>query len=389
MARIRTVKPSLFTHEVLWQAEQDTGLPLRVAFIGLFTASDREGRFKWRPRELKLAVLPYDDVDFSRVLDGLQVHGLVAKYEVDGEFFGYIPTWAKHQAINQRESQSTLPDPHGGARACTLPEMQLHSPVNIPSAIRATVLARDENRCSRCAAKSDLTIDHIFPQSIGGTHLPTNLRILCRSCNSARPVQGKGLIDDLAKDGLTMDDMQRMCMHVTAHVEGKRKGSGKEVEGEATRKRAPTFDAASIDLPEWLNPDLWKTWVADRAQRRKPITENAAKQQIADLTEWHGKGLDIHRAIKDAINGGWQGLFEPKTKANGANGHTPPADLTEQWMALRGCIRDGRQPADPILAAVALKFGGIHRLGERTTFDLDRMRRDFDSAYNSAKSANA
>lgn len=112
MARIRTVKPELFEHEELFDLEKATGLPLRLAFIGLFTCCDREGRFKWRPRALKKNVLPYDDhIDFSRVLDALGTRGFVRKYVVDGEEYGVIPTWDKHQVINNRESESDLPYP--------------------------------------------------------------------------------------------------------------------------------------------------------------------------------------------------------------------------------------------------------------------------------------
>lgn len=71
MARIRTIKPEFFRHAGLFDLEQETGLPLRVAFAGLWTAADREGRFAWKPRELKLDCLPFDLVDFSRVLDAL------------------------------------------------------------------------------------------------------------------------------------------------------------------------------------------------------------------------------------------------------------------------------------------------------------------------------
>lgn len=112
MARIRTVKPELFTHEQLYEAEQETGLPLRVAFIGLFTAADREGRFKWRPKTLKLSVLPHDHLDFSRVLDALVTRGFLVKYASStGEILGCIPTFLLHQQINNREAPSTLPDP--------------------------------------------------------------------------------------------------------------------------------------------------------------------------------------------------------------------------------------------------------------------------------------
>lgn len=116
MGRIRTVKPELFVHEDLFEAEQQTGLPLRVAFIGLFTCADREGRFKWRPRTLKLAVLPHDEVDFSRVLDALITRGFLVKYaSKTGEEIGLIPTFTKHQVINNRETPSDLPPPPNDA----------------------------------------------------------------------------------------------------------------------------------------------------------------------------------------------------------------------------------------------------------------------------------
>ena len=111
MPRIRTVKPELFKHEGLYDAEAETGLPLRLAFIGLFTCCDREGRFKWRPRTLKLDVLPYDNCDFSRVLHALWTRGFIVKYEVDGEEYGCIPTFTTHQVINNRESESNIPPP--------------------------------------------------------------------------------------------------------------------------------------------------------------------------------------------------------------------------------------------------------------------------------------
>jgi hypothetical protein len=120
MARIRTIKPELFRHEALFEAEKSSKLPLRVAFAGLFTAADRQGRFKWQPRVLKLDVLPFDEIDFGKVLDALAQHAFIVKYEIEGEFFGHIPSWFKHQHINQREAESEIPAPDSeGARTCT------------------------------------------------------------------------------------------------------------------------------------------------------------------------------------------------------------------------------------------------------------------------------
>jgi hypothetical protein len=111
MARIRTVKPEFFRHHKLYLAEVKSKLPLRIAFAGLWTASDREGRFKWDSEALKLDCLPYDKLDFSKVLDLLCLNGFLMKYEVDGRLYGCIPSFLDHQVINNREKPSSIPSP--------------------------------------------------------------------------------------------------------------------------------------------------------------------------------------------------------------------------------------------------------------------------------------
>lgn len=56
----------------------------------------------------------------------------------------------------------------------------------IPQWIRELVYERDEYRCVECAATEDLTLDHIYPWSLGGSDDPHNLRTLCRPCNSSK-----------------------------------------------------------------------------------------------------------------------------------------------------------------------------------------------------------
>ena len=111
MSRIRTIKPDFFRHEELFEAEKHFQLPLRVAFSGLWTCCDRDGRFRWKPRQLKLDILPYDEIDFSRVLDALATRGFIVKYECNGEVYGWVPSFLKHQVINPRERLSELPIP--------------------------------------------------------------------------------------------------------------------------------------------------------------------------------------------------------------------------------------------------------------------------------------
>ena len=104
------IKPAFFKHRELYDAERASGLPLRIAFAGLWTVADREGRFKWKS-DLKPDILPYDDVDMRDVLNALERDGFVVRYVVDGKDYGYIPTFKDHQTFHKTERPSTLPSP--------------------------------------------------------------------------------------------------------------------------------------------------------------------------------------------------------------------------------------------------------------------------------------
>lgn len=104
------IKPSFFKHAELYAAEQESALPLRLAFAGLWTVADREGRFKWK-HDLKPDVLPYDPVDMLEVLDALEQSGFVRSYVVAGKKYGMIPSFKDHQTFHKTERQSTVPAP--------------------------------------------------------------------------------------------------------------------------------------------------------------------------------------------------------------------------------------------------------------------------------------
>lgn len=129
MARIRSIKPQFFRHGDLFDAEKASCLPLRVAYAGLWCVADRHGRFKWKPREIKVEVLPYDDVDFGAVLDALAHYRFVFKYQSGGEWFGYIPKFSEHQHINKHEPESSIPaPPKDVAKKVHARAMPVHAP---------------------------------------------------------------------------------------------------------------------------------------------------------------------------------------------------------------------------------------------------------------------
>ena len=105
MAYIRTIKATFFTSDDIVSLS-----PLaRLLYIALWTEADREGRMYWRPGNFKLRFLPGDNCDINALCEELLESGLVVTYVVDGKTYAEIPTFTRHQAINNRERESILP----------------------------------------------------------------------------------------------------------------------------------------------------------------------------------------------------------------------------------------------------------------------------------------
>ncbi len=103
MARIRTVKPGFFRHEGLQDLARQHGAEIMLVFEGLWTVSDSKGRFEWRPRTLKLDILPFLEFEMEAMLATLAGAAFVVKYTVDGRDYGEIPTFLDHQRITGKE----------------------------------------------------------------------------------------------------------------------------------------------------------------------------------------------------------------------------------------------------------------------------------------------
>lgn len=82
-------------------------------FAGLWTQCDKEGRFLWRPRSLKLDILPYLKYDVEKSLEVLELAGYLRRYTVDGEKYGEVVNFSKHQLIFGSESkyEAKYPNP--------------------------------------------------------------------------------------------------------------------------------------------------------------------------------------------------------------------------------------------------------------------------------------
>jgi hypothetical protein len=107
MARIRTIKPEFFRHELLQEMESQHGeLRPMLVFVGLWTVCDKNGVFAWRPRQLKLDILPFLNFSMKDALEALEKYAFIDRYEVDGKSYGIIKSFSDHQRITGTEAKA-------------------------------------------------------------------------------------------------------------------------------------------------------------------------------------------------------------------------------------------------------------------------------------------
>ena len=82
--------PEIFQDSRLFTLEVERKLPLRLALLGLASYADKAGRFRWKPQALDKLALPYDDVDFEKILSVLNDKGYIVCYHYEGRTYGAI-----------------------------------------------------------------------------------------------------------------------------------------------------------------------------------------------------------------------------------------------------------------------------------------------------------
>lgn len=136
-------------------------------------------------------------------------------------------------------------------------------------------------------------------------------------------------------------------------------------DSKVARKRATSFDASLIELPQWLDVVLWAEWVAERRARGKPITERAAREQIKALDEYRGMGHSPERTIRHAIASGNQGLYPPPKVTGGHSSGAPvsltvPSDAaakTKEMLDSKELTAEERERAEEAARAFRERFG--------------------------------
>jgi uncharacterized phage protein (TIGR02220 family) len=69
----------------------------RMFLILLWTECDDQGSFEWKPKQLKMELLPADSIDIEELLDELLEWNCVMAYEVNGKKYGAVRNFCKYQ----------------------------------------------------------------------------------------------------------------------------------------------------------------------------------------------------------------------------------------------------------------------------------------------------
>lgn len=237
MARARNIKPSFFTNEQLVELPFST----RLLFVGLWCLADREGRLEDRPKRIKMAIFPGDEVNVEKAVCDLNEVGFIQRYDVDGEKFIQVLNFVKHQRPHHMEVASVIPPAPGMANRYN------HEPIRKEQ--RQRILDRDGRKCVECESQEDLEIDHIKPVSKGGGSDDSNLRTLCERCNSA-----KGNRTARGVDACLGSHKEAVHGHSGAHCESvdggsKRSDTGYRIPEKAKGSDEPSSEPAVPDCP--------------------------------------------------------------------------------------------------------------------------------------------
>lgn len=116
VARARLIKPGFFSNEAL----SDLHPFARLLFIGLWQLADRKGRLADRPKVIKGALFPFDNVPVDKYLGELAERAFILRYEVDEERYIQVVKFETHQHVHKNETDSVIPPPNGWDDSDTL-----------------------------------------------------------------------------------------------------------------------------------------------------------------------------------------------------------------------------------------------------------------------------
>lgn len=245
MARIRSVHPGFFSDED-WLSVSPLA---RLFAIGIWTECDDQGAFAWKPVQLKIRLMPADNVDIRELLAELEGAGLVRRYEHEGHQYGVVRNFVRYQKPKYPKATNFIP-----------PDLR-----NFVG----------------------LTADMVADEPAELT--PEDATINPDSRNGASPTDAIGEIDDdehapfPQREGV---DGEMTPLTRTLGVEG-RGEEGRRGVGKSAHADPPPAEKPSRRKPELPLPADWKPNPAGiQAARERGMTDATISEQAQRMRNW-------------------------------------------------------------------------------------------------------
>lgn len=193
MSRIRSTKPEF------WASEQimDTS-PLSVLlFKGLWTFCDDSGVHKYSLRRIKAQIASswevYTPEFIDQCLQELEKNKLIVTYTVNDQKYLRVTGWS-HQKIDKptfvhplENGKIPFKKPNQTKEQLDNDSRDFAQSSRKRRELKNFLIQRDGNQCKYCGSTArTLTVDHIIPQSKGGSDHTDNLCLACRRCNTLK-----------------------------------------------------------------------------------------------------------------------------------------------------------------------------------------------------------
>lgn len=134
-------------------------------------------------------------------------------------------------------------------------------------------------------------------------------------------------------------------------TQSERQADTQTVTGTTTKATTKTTAIAVIELPAWIDWEVWNAYLEMRKKKRAAPTDRALKGILTQLGIFRNKGHDPNAILDTSIRSNWTDVYEPKTGASNGNRNSKTAgnlDAAAQAIAfLEQADRDS-QVADEI-----------------------------------------
>ena len=160
-------------------------------------------------------------------------------------------------------------------------------------------------------------------------------------------------LNSLIENGFFLDasTMQAPCVQPAPQRQRERQRQRTETEGEAVAEILPEPDFGGDKLI-----DVWRIFVEQRRNAKKPMTAKAAELAIKNLRKSFDSGFCPIAVVEKSIMNSWSGIFVAKPGDERINGMPEPQRMTHHQAST--------------LAASRMIFGDERKFNEQRIIDV-------------------